>query len=300
VSAAGSMSRTLEGRASAKGTVFGRQGASIRYWVHGGGGEPMVLCNGLFSGVALWDRFVDHFSHTHRVLLWEYPGHGVLGGSDSRRGVSIGSFAEEGLLLLEGVGIDAAVFVGYGVGVQVILEIYRRRPGAVKALVGLCGVDKGRLSRLAPFRRGRQIAARSAENVLVPLGTPFWKALTWLWGASTLLEDKEPVARTDGMYGPKAWLGQISRTDPRIGLRSLASSWFYHPGSLLSQIKVPVLILGGAEDRLVPARHYASMVRRIPGSRLELLEGCSHRAVSRMPERVNSLVEEFLADSGLA
>lgn len=294
------MEGPLEGRAARKGTVFGRQGASIRYWVYGDDGKPMVLCNGLFSGVELWDPFVDHFSRTHRVLLWEYPGHGILGESDSRRGVSIGSFAEDCLLLLEGVGIDEAVFVGYGVGVQVILEIYRQRPGAVKAVIGLCGVEKGRLSRLAPFHRGGQLAARSLENVLVPLGTPFWKAFRWLWGASTLLEGEGPVSGKDRRQGPKAWLSQLSRTDPQMGLRSLASALFYHPGSLLRQIRVPVLILGGEEDRLVPRRRYARMVSRIPGSRLVLLEGFSRRAVNQTPERVHSVVEEFLADRDLA
>lgn len=288
------------GKVAGKGTVFGRQGVSIRYWLYGDAGDPIVLCNGLFSGVGLWKHFVQHFSRTHRIILWEYPGQGISFGTDSRNGVSIASYAENCLLLLEGVGVDKAVFVGHGVGVQVILELYRRHPGTVKALVGICGVEEGLLSRLAPFRKG-QVVARSLERLLVPLGTPFWKALRQLWVASLPL--RREALRRGASYGSangNTLLDQVARADPRIGLRLLASTLFYHPGSPLPQIGVPFLILGGVEDRVVPTGRYLEMVKRVPGSRLVLLEGCSHQAMVQAPEKVHTLVEEFLAEHGAA
>ena len=288
------------GRAAGKGTVFDRKGASIRYWLFGDTGDLIVLCNGLFSGVGLWKHFIEHFSRTHRILLWEYPGQGISIGTDSTNSVSIASYAESCLMLLEGIGVDKAVFAGYGAGVQVILEFYRNPPGTVKALVGMCGVEEGRLSRLAPFGKG-QVAARSLERLLVPLGTPFWKALRLLRVASMPLR-REEVTRASppgaGSVSGNSLLDQVSRTDPRMGLGFLASTLFYHPGSRLPQIGVPFLILGGVEDRLVPTGRYLKMVKRMPGARLVLLEGCSHQAMIQAPEKVHTLVEEFLAEQG--
>jgi pimeloyl-ACP methyl ester carboxylesterase len=91
----------------------------------------------------------------------------------------------------------------------------------------------------------------------------------------------------------------MSQTDPEAGLRSIASTLFYHAGTLLPLIRIPVLILGGSEDRVVPTRRYAKMGRRIPGSRLVLLKGCSHQAITQAPDEVHTLVEEFLEDQGL-
>lgn len=290
------------GNATGKGTVLGRQGTSIRYWVYGDTGDPIVLCNGLFSGMGVWKPFVRHFSPAYRIILWDYPGQGVSVGTDSTKGASIASYAENCLLLLEGVGVDRAVFVGYGVGVQVILELCRRHPGTVKALIGMCGVEEGRLSRFVPFRKA-QLAARSVERFLVPLGAPFWTALSRLWLASMPLRGqalRRGESLDSGSVRGTALLDQVARTDPRIGLRFLASTLFYSPGSPMPRKGVPFLILGGVEDRIVPSGRYLEMVKRIPGSRLVLLEGCSHQAMIQAPEKVHTLVEEFLAEQGAA
>lgn len=294
--------RGILNSAHSKGTVLGNQGQSIRYWIHGEKGHPMVLCNGLFSSVEDWRPFVDHFSRTHRLLLWEYKGHGISSGSSPDDHVTVRSFAEDALQLVEGVGIEKAVFVGLGFGVQVVLEFYRGCPEKVTSIIGLCGAEEGRLSGIAPFNKGKSFA-RYMEKIVLPLGVPFWKIFRALWTASVPFRQKEqgdsPASQATENGKGKALLEQISRTDPRIGLRILASTLFYQPGALLPEMCIPVMILGGAEDRVVSAERYMEMVRRIPGSRLVLLRGCTHQAMAEAPEKVNRFVEEFLCDQNL-
>ena len=93
----------LFGTPATTGTVFGRKGASIRYWLYGDTGIPMVLCNGLLSGVNTWEHFVRHFCRLYRVLLWEYPGHGFSVGEGPGNGAGIDMYAEDCSFLLEGV-----------------------------------------------------------------------------------------------------------------------------------------------------------------------------------------------------
>ena len=285
-----------------KGTVLGKQGQALRYWMYGARGPAMVLCNGLFSSVDAWGDFVDHFSRTHRLLLWEYKGHGISTGTPREEDVTVRSFAEDAGQLVEGVGIQKAIFVGQGFGVQVALEFYRNAPEKVTSIIGLCGAEEGRLSGMGPINR-EKVFPRYLEKVVLPFGVPFWKVFRALWTASLPFRQKEgDGSHPSGSFANgkgKAWLEQISRTDPRIGLRILASTLFYHPGALLPQICIPVLILGGTEDRVVPAERYMEMARRIPGSRLVLLKGCTHMAMAEEPENVNRFVEEFLHDQNL-
>ncbi len=285
-----------------KGTVLGRQGQAIRYWLYGTQGIPIVLCNGLFSGVTSWTPFVQHFARTHRLLLWEYQGQGVSTGTTETQQVTVRTFSEDALQLVDGVGIQQAIFIGQGFGVQVILELYRNSPETVMCMVGVNGAEEGRLSSIAPFNKG-PFVARTLERILLPLGVPFWKVFRAVWNAALPFHQREERQEAETSLPAagkgRAWLEQVSRTDPGIGLRILSSMLFYHPGSLLPQMCIPVLILGGSEDRFIPSERYVEMARRIPGSRLVMLQGCSHQALEEDPRAVNRFVEEFLLDQGM-
>ena len=60
---------------------------------------------------------------------------------------------------------------------------------------------------------------------------------------------------------------------------------------------VPVLIVWGARDRLVPVHHGEQAHRDIPGSRLEIFENAGHLPQLEEPDRFVAALERFLADS---
>ncbi|MFC5699023.1 alpha/beta fold hydrolase [Pseudomonas sp. GCM10022186] len=64
---------------------------------------------------------------------------------------------------------------------------------------------------------------------------------------------------------------------------------------LLPQIRVPTLIVVGADDQLTPVAEARLMHERIPGSRLEILPECGHLPPLEMPERTLALLREWLA-----
>ncbi len=64
--------------------------------------------------------------------------------------------------------------------------------------------------------------------------------------------------------------------------------------SRLGEIKVPVLLVAGTEDRLLNAREAACvMARGLPRSRLKLLEGTGHMALLSNRVRVRDWLAEF-------
>jgi pimeloyl-ACP methyl ester carboxylesterase len=60
---------------------------------------------------------------------------------------------------------------------------------------------------------------------------------------------------------------------------------------------VPVLIVWGARDRLVPAHHAEHAHREIPGSRLELFESAGHLPQLEEPLRFVEVLERFLRET---
>jgi 3-oxoadipate enol-lactonase len=63
---------------------------------------------------------------------------------------------------------------------------------------------------------------------------------------------------------------------------------------LLSAIRTPVLVVGGAEDATFPPREAVAMADAIPDSSVRVLDGVAHLAGLENPSLVSSLVGEFL------
>jgi pimeloyl-ACP methyl ester carboxylesterase len=75
------------------------------------------------------------------------------------------------------------------------------------------------------------------------------------------------------------------------GIPAVASDWAY---TRLPQITAPTLILTGDDDQVIPAASSDVLHERIPGSRLELIEGSGHLFFIERPEATLELLESFL------
>jgi pimeloyl-ACP methyl ester carboxylesterase len=58
--------------------------------------------------------------------------------------------------------------------------------------------------------------------------------------------------------------------------------------------QVPVLIVWGARDPIIPARHGEEAHRMLPGSQLEIFEGAGHLPQVEQPLRFITVLERFL------
>jgi pimeloyl-ACP methyl ester carboxylesterase len=59
---------------------------------------------------------------------------------------------------------------------------------------------------------------------------------------------------------------------------------------------IPLLIVAGEEDPLIPAEVPRALAAAAPGSRLEVLEGCGHVPSMERPDEFNRIVTSFLGD----
>jgi pimeloyl-ACP methyl ester carboxylesterase len=60
---------------------------------------------------------------------------------------------------------------------------------------------------------------------------------------------------------------------------------------------MPVLIIWGARDRIIPARHAENAHAAIPGSRLEIFENVGHLPQLEAPGRFVTVLEQFVGDT---
>ena len=209
-----------------------------------------------------------------------------LGRSGTGEGtVTMAKLAGDLLRLCDELKIGRATFVGCSVGGYVLFEFWRRWRERVNALVLMDtrpGVDsdEGRAGRLKNAEDVLQKGPEWAIELMLP------KLLSPVTMSSRL--DIVQRARATMRLGTAAGLAAVQR-----GMAERADSTL-----TLSEIDVPVLVLGGEDDAPSPVSELEGMARGIRGAELKIVRRAGHFAAFEQPEEVGRLVRDFLERNG--
>jgi pimeloyl-ACP methyl ester carboxylesterase len=276
-------------------------GTEIAYQA-AGEGRPILLINGLGGSWEAWSHQIRYFRDRYRLLSWDYRGLHASSRPTDPGALSIRDHAQDGLCLLDQEGVDRAALVGWSMGVQVGLEMFRSAPERVASLAMLNGVAGrpwdyvfnlnlvGRL--LPPFLRGLRSMPRTIETVIRQasrLPEPGAWAKRIGLAANTL--DEQLAAEL---------VGKLRELDMETFLLLLERMGEHDGWDLLPQIDVPTLIIAGSRDVFTPRSAAERMARRMRGSEIMSIPGATHYAALEYPEMVNLRLEKFLRERGFA
>src|ERR1044072_9099000 len=79
-----------------------------------------------------------------------------------------------------------------------------------------------------------------------------------------------------------------------IYLSQLQAAMSFDAESRLAEIKSPTLVLSGDADVIVPVQNSRNLAKRIPGARLQIIEGGSHTFFIEQAEQFNKILTDFL------
>jgi len=267
-------------------------GRSVSY-VEAGEGPVLLLIHGMGGSVDNWRAVIEPLARDHTVIAPDLPGHGrsVQGGGD----YSVGALAAGLRDLLVVLGHERATLVGHSLGGGIAMQFAYQFPEIAERLVlvssGGLGPEVSPLLRAAALPgAGPFIAATAA-------------AARWVQSGFRRAESAGLHPSTDVA---EVVLGYAALADPerRAAFLATVRSVINTRGQRVSAVDrlylaeaVPVLIVWGARDPLVPAHHGEHAHRGIPGSRLEVFEKVGHLPQLEAPSRFVTVLERFLAET---
>jgi pimeloyl-ACP methyl ester carboxylesterase len=259
-----------------------RDGVTIAYEVCGQG-PLVVMVMGTGGSGRVW--------HLHQVPALVEAGYRVA--TFDNRGIAPSDECADGFTMADLVGDVAALIeelggparlVGTSLGARIVQEVALARPDLVVQAVMFAAHG-----RPDPVQRYLSQGERELIDSGIRLPARFHAAITAQQSLSrrTLAD---PVAARD-------WLELFELSGPRRGAGVRAQLDLLDDDRLAAyrRIVVPSLVVGFADDALLPPFLAREVAEAIPGARYVELTDCGHLGYLERPDAVNQLLLEYFS-----
>lgn len=249
-------------------------GIRMHYWVEGrDDGPPVVLVHGLGGRSEDWHNLASFLVREgFRVYMPDLPGHG-RSASPKDFSYSIPDQANTVIGFMDALGLKQVDLGGHSMGGWIVQRIAFDHPDRV---IKLMLFDSAGLN-----------------------DKPLWNTALFTPTTPSELDQLDALL----MPHPPRVPAFIARDMLRI---SRGRDWLVHriidsmltgrdvTDAELPQLKMPVLIVWGSEDHIVPLAEGEKMHQLVPQSQLDVVQGCGHLAPVQCADRIGPVVDAFL------
>lgn len=250
-------------------------GASIRYLVKGEGAQNVLLIHGFGGDLNNWLFNHDALAETRTVYALDLPGHG--GSAKAVADGSLAALAGAVHKFMDALGIEQAHLVGHSLGGAVALAFALGHAGRVASLTLICSAGLGPEIN-TEYIQGFIGAGRRKE--IKPWLEQLFADPSLV--SRQLVDDILKFKRLDGVEDALRTIADGFIAD---GTQSVVLA------DRLGEAGVPVLVVWGAEDRIIPPAHADGLPE---GVTVEIIAGSGHMVQMEAAGAVNGLIEGFL------
>ncbi len=265
-------------------------GLKVHLKTRGNGERSMLLLHGFGASLYSWHAVMDQLGAFSRVIAYDRTGFGLSAHPLEWQGANPyrpQAQVEQVIGLLDHFGVERAILVGNSHGGTVALRTALAHPERVAALVL---VDPA---------------------VYVGVGAPWW--LYPLLSTPQARHLAPLLVRRMVQRGPqlvnRAWHDPSTVTPETYELYKKSfrvQDWdralieFSLAGRIeglperLGELKLPVLVVSGEHDRIIPPRDSLRLAQELPNARLEVIANAGHVPQEECPEEFLRVVGDFI------
>ena len=236
-------------------------------YVEVGEGEPLMLLHGLFGALSNFSDLIEHFRHTHKVIVPILPLYDL-----DLLHTTVKGLAKHVQQFIDHKGYNQIHLLGNSLGGHVGLVYILSHPEKIKTLIltGSSGLFENAMGDSYPKRGDYEyIRAKTAETFYDPA-----------------VATKELVDEVFEITNSRIKV---------IKIIALAKSAIRNNlGEELGQIKVPTLLIWGKNDKVTPPFVAEDFHKLIPNSELAFIDQCGHAPMMEVPKAFNEILEQFL------
>ena len=256
------------------------------YYERRGEGPPVVFVHASIVDHAIWARQAEALVDDYETVVYDLRGHGRTGGS-VEPAYTMDLFAEDLHALIDALDLDRPVLCGLSMGGLVAQTYAARYPDRVAGLVLVDTFTPGILTRGEWFLRRiayralippvRLVGFERVERAKVWLAERLFGGVSGDYGAIDRLRETGPRMTTDEFV-------KVIRAMTRADETSID----------LPAIRVPTLVLYGANEFPFVKLHAVELAVRLPDVEVDEVPGGGHASNLDNPDYVTDAVRAFL------
>jgi pimeloyl-ACP methyl ester carboxylesterase len=228
---------------------------------------------------------MDGLAAQHEIIAFDYRGVGATSGNDAK---TIQDMARDALAFIKALGFAKVDILSFSMGGFIAQELMAMEPTLVRRLI---------FAGTGP---------RGGKGVSDVVGLTYRDILR---GAFTLRDPKYYLFfnwSESGRNAARPFLARLKERkqdrDKAVQIRSLRAQlnaikvWGREQPADLSVFTLPVLVINGDNDRMVPTRNSYDMAKRFPNTKLHIYEDAAHGAIFQHHEDFVKRALAFLGD----
>jgi magnesium chelatase accessory protein len=270
------------------------EAAGFRWHVQVMGAGPVVLLiHGTGASSHSYGELAKILANTFTVVVPDLPGHGFTELPSASR-LSLPAMAADLADLLKALKLEPSLVVGHSAGAAILIEMCLDRLIAPDAIISLNGA-------LLPFGSvvGQFFSPLAKLLVLNPFVPRFFT-----WRASSPGAVERLIGNTGSRLDPQgiASYTRLFQNERHVtaALGMMAKWDLSRLENRLGDLRVPLVLVVGSEDRAVSPQDAFKIRDRVPGAKVVLLRGLGHLAHEERPEEVAEIVAQSVRSDAMA
>lgn len=246
---------------------------AVRQW---GTGEALLLVHGLGASSELWCNQIESFGRHFRVIAADLRGFGHSDKPKTPGCYSIGKFADDLIRLVGTLGISKFHYLGTSMGGFIGQAIALREPRLLSSLMLVH--TAARMSIPPQILEARLNALRD-----LPMND-YAKMV-----AEQALADGKQSRLFD-------WLSTMIAMNDRTAYAQVLNEGLngFDLSKEISKLKLPVLVVVGDKDRVIPPEGGYELAASIEGAKTHTLKQTGHIGYAEQPAAFNDAILSFL------
>jgi len=265
-------------------------GLTVHYKTYGEGAKTFILLHGFGASIFSWREVSGPLSQYGRVIAYDRPAFGLTERPMEWQGVNPYSQEAQADLvigLMDALGVEKATLIGNSAGGTISMLAYLRYPERIESLVlvdpavyagggapawirPLLGTPQ--FDHIGPLF-ARQLQVRGTEFLKTAWHNP--DKIT----AEIVEGYQEPLRVND--WDKALWYLTLSSQESGLAER-------------ISEFILPILVITGDDDRIVPTEQSQHLADELPSAQLAVIPQCGHVPHEECPAAFMQAVEDFL------
>ena len=239
--------------------------------------QSLVFIHGSGSDHSAWSHQYGRLHKKYNIVAISLPGHGSSGGNGE---VDVEGYCLWVNKLLAIIDLESAVLVGHSLGAAIALRFAINYP---QEITGIVLVGGGMKMPVNPFfLEFLKTNPPEVSAEVIDLICKYSLAKENRSKFSAPLQKSLSQSSVEVLYGDLSACNNLDLTQET------------------GEIKVPALVICGAEDKMTPLDFSRQLAAGISGAKLEIIQGAGHMVMLERPVEFNMSLDKFAASISAA